>query len=110
MDPAMVIPDDSLSIRNGAIPGWRRGPRRLIIYYNMLLRKLAESYNCPDMLTMPFRDIPEKLKHVLLFGSGEENLNLTIPSAAISCAGRSLLRGCLNLQRMTGPRDPSANG
>lgn len=74
MDPAMVIPDDSLSIRNGAIPGWRRGPRRLIIYYNMLLRKLAESYNCPDMLTMPFRDIPEKLKHVLLFGSGEENL------------------------------------
>ena len=74
MDPAMVIPDDSLSIRNGAIPGWRRGPRRLIIYYNMLMRKLAESYNCPEMLTMPFREIPEKLKHVLLFGSGAENL------------------------------------
>ncbi|MHB9138231.1 MAG: excinuclease ABC subunit UvrA, partial [Victivallaceae bacterium] len=74
MDPELTIPDDSLSIRGGAIPGWRRGPRRLIIYYNMLLRKLAEAYDCPDMLTRPFHDIPEKLKHVLLFGSGDENL------------------------------------
>ena len=24
-----------------AIPGWRRGPRHLIIYYNLLLRKLS---------------------------------------------------------------------
>jgi excinuclease ABC subunit A len=40
----------------------------------MLMRKLAEAYDCPDMLTRPFRDIPEKLKHVLLFGSGDENL------------------------------------
>jgi excinuclease ABC subunit A len=74
MDPELTIPDDSLSIRGGAIPGWRRGPRRLIIYYNMLMRKLAEAYDCPDMLTRPFRDIPEKLKQVLLFGSGDENL------------------------------------
>lgn len=74
MDSSLVVPDDSLSIKNGAIPGWRRGPRRLIIYYNMLLRKLAEYNNCPDMLTMPFRDIPEKLRHTIIFGSGEENL------------------------------------
>ncbi len=74
MDPEKVIPDDSLSIRQGAIPGWRRGPRRLIIYYNMLLRKLAEQYNYPKMLTCPFRDLPEKLKQIILFGSGKENI------------------------------------
>jgi excinuclease ABC subunit A len=74
MDPELVVPDDSLSIRKGAIPGWRRGPRRLIIYYNMLLRKISEAYDCPDMLTRPFKDLPEKIKHIILFGTGEENL------------------------------------
>ncbi len=74
MDPALVIPDDSLSIKNGAIPGWRRGPRHLIMYYNLLLRKIAECWNCPDMLTTPFRDLPEKIRHLLLYGSGEEPL------------------------------------
>jgi excinuclease ABC subunit A len=74
MNAELAIPDDSLSIRKGAIPGWRRGPRRLIIYYNMLLRKLSEFYDSPDMLTKPFRDLPEKLKHIILHGSGDENL------------------------------------
>ena len=44
MDPALVIPDETKSIRNGAIPGWRKGFRRLIIYYNHLLRCVAEHY------------------------------------------------------------------
>ncbi len=74
MDPALVIPDDSLSIKNGAIPGWRRGPRHLIIYYNLLLRKIAECWNCPDMLTRPFRELPESIRKLLLYGSGDEPL------------------------------------
>ena len=74
MAPELVIPDTSKSIRNGAIPGWRRGPRHLIMYYNMILRKIAEWKNCPDMLTKPFKDLPENIQHLLLYGSGEEPL------------------------------------
>ena len=74
MDPEKVIPDPSLSIRNGAIPGWRRGPRHLIMYYNLLLRKIAEFLEEPDMLTTPFRDLPEKVRHYLLYGSDGEPL------------------------------------
>ncbi|MBQ7392926.1 MAG: excinuclease ABC subunit UvrA [Lentisphaeria bacterium] len=74
MDAKLVIPDDSLSIRNGAIPGWRRGPRHLIMYYNLLLRKIAEFLEEPDMLTTPFRDLPEKVRHYLLYGSDGEPL------------------------------------
>ena len=74
MDPAKVVPDPSLSIRNGAIPGWRRGPRHLIIYYNLLLRKLAEWLNEPDMLSTPFEKLSERTRHILLYGSGEEPL------------------------------------
>ena len=74
MDPAKVVPDPSLSIRNGASPGWRRGPRHLIIYYNLLLRKLAEWLNEPDMLSTPFEKLSERTRHILLYGSGEEPL------------------------------------
>ena len=63
MDAKLVIPDDSLSIRNGAIPGWRRGPRHLIMYYNLILRKISEYLEIPDMLTTPFRDLPEKVRN-----------------------------------------------
>ena len=77
MDAKLVIPDDSLSIRNGAIPGWRRGPRHLIMYYNLVLRKISEFLNEPDMLTTPFRDLPEKVRNYLLYGSGDEPLEFT---------------------------------
>lgn len=74
MNPDLVVPDRTLSIKKGAIPAWRRGARHLIMYYNLMLRKLAEFYRCPDMLTTPFQDLPEKIQHVILYGSGDENI------------------------------------
>ncbi len=74
MDPEKVVPDPSLSLKNGAIPGWRRGPRHLIIYYNMILRKFAEQFGDPSLLTTPFAKLPEDFKHKLLYGTGSNNL------------------------------------
>ena len=72
MDPDKVVPDRSKSIRNGAIPNWRRGPRHLIIYYNLLLRKLAEHLKQPDMLTTPFEKLPAETQRIILEGTGNE--------------------------------------
>ena len=74
MDPEKVVPDPTLSIRNGAIPGWRRGPRHLIIYYNMLLRKFAEQFGEEKLLSTPFNKLPEKFRHQLLYGTGDKCL------------------------------------
>ena len=74
MDPVKVVPDPSLSIRNGAIPGWRRGPRHLIIYYNMILRKFAEQFGEEKLLSTPFEKLPEKFRHQLLSGTGNDSL------------------------------------
>ncbi len=71
-DPELVIPDPSLPIRKGAIPAWRRGPRRLMIYYKHLLHCIAEHFDLPDMTAIPFKDIPEDVRKVLLYGSGEK--------------------------------------
>ncbi len=71
-DPELVVPDPEKPIKKGAIPAWRRGPRRLLIYYNHLLRCIAEHYKFPDMTAVPFKDIPKKIQDVLINGSGDE--------------------------------------
>ncbi|HPN84570.1 MAG TPA: hypothetical protein PK821_04450, partial [Victivallales bacterium] len=71
-DPDLVIPNPDLPIKKGAIPAWRRGPRRLMIYYNHLLRCISEHFNFPDMTAVPFKEIPDNIKKTLLYGSGDE--------------------------------------
>ena len=74
MDPAKVVPDPTLSISKGAIPNWRKGPRHLIMYYNLLLRKIAEHLGNPDLLTTPFNKLSAAEQKFILEGSGKENL------------------------------------
>ena len=71
MLPELVIPDKTLSINKGAIPALRRGPRHLIMYYNLLLRKLAEQYNAPQMLTTAFGKLDKELQDLILYGTGD---------------------------------------
>ncbi len=74
-DPDLLVPDPKKSIADGAIVAWRRGGRRLIIYYRMLLRGLAKHYQVD--LEVPWRDLPEKIRKVLLYGSGDEEIEFT---------------------------------
>ena len=75
IDPELVVVDKKLPIKKGAIPEWRKGSRRIMIYYNHLLKCFAEHYNCPDMMKMPFMNIPEDVKNKLLYGTGDEIIN-----------------------------------
>ena len=70
LDPDLVVPDKTKSIADGAITAWRRGGRRLIIYYKMLLRGLAKHYGI-DFET-PWQDLPAKVQQEILHGAPEE--------------------------------------
>ena len=70
LDPDLVVPDKNKSIEGGAITAWRRGGRRLIIYYKMLLRGLAKHYKID--LETPWKDLPEKARHEILHGTTDE--------------------------------------
>ncbi len=74
-DPDLVVPDRNKSVANGAILAWRRGGRRLLIYYRMLLRGLAKHYGVD--LEVPFKDLPENVQQGLLYGSGDEKIGFT---------------------------------
>jgi excinuclease ABC subunit A len=69
-DPDLIVPDKTKSISDGAITAWRRGGRRLIIYYKMLLRGLAKHYGVD--LEVPFKDLPATVQKTLLHGSDDE--------------------------------------
>jgi excinuclease ABC subunit A len=74
-DPDLIIPDRTKSVANGAIAAWRRGGRRLMIYYKMLLRGLSKHYNID--LELPYKDLPEKVQKELLHGSGDAEIEFT---------------------------------
>lgn len=72
----LAIPDASKSIKDGAIKAWRIGSKTIIIIHNRILRQLAEQY--PFSLTTPWKDLPEDVKHFLLYGDDERVFSLRI--------------------------------
>ncbi len=71
-DEDLVVPNPDLSIEDGAVHAWRRGGRRLIIYYKAILRALCKHYKID--INAPFKDIKPDIKKRLFHGSGEEEV------------------------------------
>lgn len=66
--PEKIIIDQNLSLADGAICGWdRRNP-----YCFSLLTSLAHHYNFD--LDMSWHSLPEKIKKIILYGSGKEEI------------------------------------
>jgi excinuclease ABC subunit A len=73
-DEDLIIPDKSKSIETGAIKGWRRGGRRLILHYKRLLRGVAKHYKID--LDKPYEKLTAAQRDVLMMGSGDEDIEL----------------------------------
>jgi excinuclease ABC subunit A len=70
-DPELVIPDTSKSLMQGAIAPWENSQSK---YYLQTLEGLAAHYQFS--LITPYRDLPEKIKHLILHGSGSEAIKI----------------------------------
>lgn len=66
MDPLLVIPDESKTIADGAVEPWSKTFAK---YYLSALQDVCAAFKC-DIYT-PWKDLPEKLKDVILYGSGD---------------------------------------
>nr|WP_233435819.1 excinuclease ABC subunit UvrA [Legionella jordanis] len=65
-DPERVVHDPAASLANGAIRGWDRKTT----YYFPMLESLARHYQFD--LEEAFCDLPETIRDVILYGSGQE--------------------------------------
>jgi excinuclease ABC subunit A len=70
-DPARVVRHPEVSLPAGAIPGWDRRNG----YYSQLLSDLAAHYGFD--LDKPFKQLPARVRKVVLEGSGDEVIPFT---------------------------------
>ena len=67
IDPELIVPDPSLTLKKGAIAPWAKSTSP---YYGQTLQSLATHYGFS--LTVPFQKLPADVQKILLYGSGGE--------------------------------------
>ncbi len=68
----LIIPDRTLSIRNGAIAPWSRNG--MITQYEHVLTALSKAYKIP--LNTPWRNLSKEHQTIILFGNGEQEITI----------------------------------
>ncbi len=94
-DPAMVVPDERRSLADGAIAPWS-GP--MSQYYDQTLQSLAKHYKFSTRTA--WADLSERIRDIILNGSGETNVEMTYKDTARSYQVTKPFEGVLkNLAR-----------
>lgn len=70
-DPEKVVQNNELSLSGGAIRGWDKRN----VYYFQILKSLAKKYHFD--LEKPFFELPKKIQDILLWGSGDQEIEFT---------------------------------
>jgi len=74
-DVQRVVVHPDLSLAGGAVRGWdRRNP-----YYYQLIQSLAAHYDFD--IEAPFASLPEQIKEIILYGSGNERIEFRYTNA-----------------------------
>ncbi len=66
-DPAKIIPDQTLSLQDGAVEPWRT---QMFGFTGQKLQALSQKLKF-DLHT-PFKDLPAKIKNIILYGTNEK--------------------------------------
>ncbi|HKJ75298.1 MAG TPA: excinuclease ABC subunit UvrA, partial [Alphaproteobacteria bacterium] len=72
VDPELVVPDEDKTLRQGAIAPWANSSSP---YNSQTIDSLARHYEFST--TAPWRDLPEKVQDIILYGSGDEPIPMT---------------------------------
>ena len=98
-DEGLVVPDAEKSLEQGAVLPWRRGGKRMVVYYKAMLRSLADHYQ--QSMETPYKDLPKDFQNVLLHGSGPTEIQFTFWRAGkMSKVARSFEGVIPNLERL----------
>ena len=86
MDPERVVAFPSLSLASGAVKGWdRRNP-----YTYAMLESVGRHLGVD--LEKPFETLPERARQVILYGSGQEDIEFTYEAEGARGKTRSVKR------------------
>ena len=66
-DPDLIVPDKTVSLEHGAVEAWRKGGKRMNIYYNRLIKKFCRNVGISK--SIPFEQIPKEIRRILMYGT-----------------------------------------
>ena len=74
-DPDMVVPNNNLSIAEGAIEPWNKSSND---FYQQTLIALSEAFNFS--MEKPFKDLKKEVQNIILYGSKKNKINFVYSS------------------------------
>jgi excinuclease ABC subunit A len=102
-DPALIVPDESLTLRKGAVAPWSKSSSP---YYLQTLEALGRHFKFS--LTVPWEDLPKKAKDVILYGSGEDEVKFIYDDGLRRYETKKAFEGVIpNLERRFKETDSS---
>ena len=105
IDPEAIVPDQTLSLREGAIVPWAKSGTSSP-YYTQTLESLAEHYGFS--LNDPWHDLDAKAQKVILYGSNKEPVKFTYDDGTRSFKTTKPFEGVVgNLERRYRETDSS---
>ncbi|MCX7337704.1 MAG: excinuclease ABC subunit UvrA [Alphaproteobacteria bacterium] len=103
-DSTLIVPNSSLSLREGAIAPWsddsQRSQRSAYTreYYIQVLDSIMRYYQKSSMT--PFNELPEKIQKTVLYGSGTEIIPITYNDGSRTYVTQKAFEGVIpNLKR-----------
>ena len=66
-DPDLIVPDKSISLENGAVDAWRKGGKRMNIFYNRLVKRFCRNMSISK--SIQFGRIPKEYRRILMYGT-----------------------------------------
>jgi len=66
-DPDLIVSDKTVSLETGAIDAWRKGGKRMNIFYNRLIKRFCRNFGISK--SGPYKDIPAEVRRILLYGT-----------------------------------------
>ena len=95
IDPDLVVPDETLSLRENAVLPWAKTSSP---YYMQTLEALARHYKFST--DKPWAELPEKARQAILYGTGEEEVTFHYDDGLRSYKTTKTFEGVIpNLER-----------
>ncbi len=95
IDPTMIVPDESLTLKNGAIAPWAKSSSP---YYNQTLDALGAAYGFK--LGDRWRDLNEEAQNAILYGTGSREVQFAYDDGLRSYRTTKPFEGVIpNLER-----------
>ncbi len=96
-EPDLVVPDAGLSLAEGAVQPWAR-TGATSPYYEQTLEAIGRHFKVS--ISMPWRDLPKKVRDTILFGSGGEEITFVYEDGVRSYKTAKAFEGVItNIER-----------